>query len=125
MDILPAILVLGSSLWVLFDARSIGVQKGKIRGFFNMSPMGWFLSCVLCWIVAFPAYLVKRREYLRVPPTPTPTPTSVPPPVVQGSDLMSQLSSLADLHSQGLLTDEEFQTKKKQLVHRMMDEPTV
>lgn len=117
MEMLPTFFVLGTSLWVLFDARNIGVEKGKIRGFFNMSPMGWFLSCVLCWIVAFPAYLVKRREYMRVPPTPT----SATPPVVQGSDLITQLGALADLYTQGLLTDEEFQAKKKQLVHRMLD----
>jgi hypothetical protein len=34
MGELFVLLVLGSSLWVLFDSNSIGVRKGKIKGFF-------------------------------------------------------------------------------------------
>jgi len=82
-----------------------------------MGPTGWFFSCLLCWIVAFPAYLVKRREYLKLS-----VEAVQPPPVVAPSDLMSQLSALADLYQQGLLTEDEFQAKKKQLVHRMLEE---
>jgi len=28
-----------------------------------MGVAGWFFSCLLLWIVAFPAYLAKRGEY--------------------------------------------------------------
>jgi hypothetical protein len=45
------LVVLGTSVWVLVDARHIGVKKGHITGFFNMGPMGWFFSCLLLWIV--------------------------------------------------------------------------
>ncbi|NOT08295.1 MAG: hypothetical protein HOP28_08815 [Gemmatimonadales bacterium] len=27
-----------------------------------MSPMGWFVSCLLLWLIAFPVYLSKRGE---------------------------------------------------------------
>jgi hypothetical protein len=116
IDLLPLLLVFGTSLWVLADARTIGVEKGQIKGFFNMGPTGWFFSCLLCWIVAFPAYLVKRPEYKRV------TATARQSGRRHEVDLMAELGALADLLSQGHLTEEEFQAKKKQLVDRMLKE---
>ncbi len=66
MDSIVWILVLGASVWVLIDAKTIGVKKGQIPGFFNMGAVGWFIACLLFWIVAFPAYLAKRPEYKKV-----------------------------------------------------------
>lgn len=60
------IVVIASSIWVLIDARSIGVQKGQISGIANIGPVAWFFACLLLWIVAFPMYLAKRPEYKRV-----------------------------------------------------------
>ena len=59
-------IVLGSSIWVLVDAKSIGVQKGQIKGIANMGPVSWFIVCLLLWIIGFPMYLAKRGEYKRV-----------------------------------------------------------
>ena len=59
-------LVIGSSIWVVADAKSIGVRKGQIKGLFDMGPWGWFLICLLLWIIGFPIYLVKRSEYRRI-----------------------------------------------------------
>jgi hypothetical protein len=116
IDLLTLLLVFGTSVWVLVDARTIGVEKGRIKGFFNMGPTGWFFSCLLCWIVAFPAYLVKRPEYMRVA-------ASGRESVLRHEvDLMAELGTAADLYSQGILTEEEFQAKKKQLVDRMVNE---
>ena len=53
---LPYLVVLASSLWVLQDARSLGITRRTGAGFFNMGPISWFLSCLLLWAVAFPAY---------------------------------------------------------------------
>lgn len=58
------VIVVGTSLWVLLDALRIGVRKGQISGFFNMGAFGWFFSCLLIWILAFPAYLAKRQLYI-------------------------------------------------------------
>jgi hypothetical protein len=58
------IIVLGTSIWVYFDAKSIGIKKGQIKGI--SGPGGWFFACLLLWIVAFPHYLVKRGEYKRI-----------------------------------------------------------
>ena len=40
---------------------------------------------------------------------------AAPPPATGGDD-MAELQKLADLHAQGILTDEEFAAKKKQIL---------
>ena len=121
IELIPLSVVCGTSLWVLIDSRKIGIRKGTTRGFFNMGPTGWFFACLLCWIAAFPAYLVKRRAHTRAALTAVPAPGPVAAEPSQ-TDFMSQLSALADRSSQGLLTDEEFQAQKKVLVHRMLEQ---
>jgi len=106
------LLVLGTSLWVLVDATTLKVKKGKIKGLFDMGVAGWFFCCLLLWIVGFPAYLAKRGEYKRLKEI-----QNVPSKIV--SDPTEQLKTLAELHQTGALTDEEFQTKKKELLARL------
>ena len=60
---LIGLIVFATSIWVLIDAQTIGVKKGQLSGFFNMGAVGWFLSCLLLWVVAFPAYVAKRSQY--------------------------------------------------------------
>lgn len=60
------ILIIATSIWVLIDAKTIGVKKGQIRGMGNMGPWGWFFASLLIWIIGFPFYLAKRPEYKRV-----------------------------------------------------------
>jgi uncharacterized membrane protein len=105
--------VIGTSLWVLFDSVSIGVKKGGIKGFFDMGPAGWFFSCLLLWIVAFPVYLAKRSEYKQATAMDTERTSA------RDSDIPSQIRKLAELRAQGILTEEEFQTKKRELLSRM------
>lgn len=81
------LLVIGTSIWVLIDAKAIGVRKGQISGLGNMGPWGWFFGCLLLWIIGFPLYLAKRNEFKRanaaalMPSAPAPIVTagSVPP----------------------------------------------
>ncbi len=60
------LLVIGTSIWVLADAKTIGVKKGQISGIADMGVWGWFFACLLLWIIAFPFYLAKRSEYKRI-----------------------------------------------------------
>lgn len=60
------LLVIGSSIWVFFDATTIGVKKGQVSGVADMSPGGWLLGCLLLWIIAFPLYLSKRSEFKKI-----------------------------------------------------------
>ncbi|MEW2313554.1 SHOCT domain-containing protein [Streptomyces sp. NPDC006864] len=58
---------------------------------------------------------LRRREAARtpqMPPAPGPAPASAP----AGPDRVAQLTQLADLKTQGLLTDEEFATEKTRIL---------
>ena len=57
--------VLGSSIWVGVDAARLGVRRGGLGGgFVDMGAFGWFLACLLFWIVSFPVYLATRPRYV-------------------------------------------------------------
>ena len=58
------LVVVGTSIWVYLDARSIGETSGHMIG--GTSPGGWLAACLLLWIVVFPLYLVKRDQFKRV-----------------------------------------------------------
>jgi len=57
------LVILGTSIWVYFDARALGVRKGLVTGLGNMGPWSWFFVCLLLWIIGFPAYLAMRGKY--------------------------------------------------------------
>ena len=114
IDPLAFLVVVGTSVWVLIDSRNIGIKKGSTKRFFNMGPTGWFLAFLLCWIVAFPVYLFKRREHLLA--------------VADGSerssghgagsgstadaDFGAQLEALTEQSSRGQLSADEFRTQR-------------
>lgn len=58
--------IFGSSLWVYFDAKSLGVKKGQVKGLANIGPLGWLFSCWFLWILAFPLYLSKRSTFKQI-----------------------------------------------------------
>ena len=66
MDTMILLVILGTSVWVLFDARSIGVKKGMVKGLANMGPWGWFFVPLFLWIVGFPAHLAMRGKYKKI-----------------------------------------------------------
>jgi hypothetical protein len=55
------LLILGTSIWAGFDSASIGRDKNA-KGMNATSPFGWFLGCLLLWIIIFPVYLSKRSS---------------------------------------------------------------
>lgn len=54
-----------SSIWVAMDVKNlrgdgpVGAGKSAI----DMGPAGWFFSCLLLWIIAFPLYLIVRHKF--------------------------------------------------------------
>ena len=60
------IVVIGTAIWVYFDAKTIGVQPGQIKGLANMGPLSWALATFGIWIIAFPLYIAKRGEFKRI-----------------------------------------------------------
>jgi hypothetical protein len=99
---------------VLIDAKTIGVKKGQIAGMGNMEPWGWFFSCLLLWIVGFPFYVAKRGEFKKANAVVPPQPESKKPST--SSESIAQLEKLAQLKEKGLITEEEFAKKKKELL---------
>ena len=59
------IVVVVPSIWVLVDAKKIGVNKGQIQELGNPGAWGWFFVCLLFWVVGFPFYLAKRSAFKR------------------------------------------------------------
>ena len=55
-----------------------------------------------------------EQQYAPPPPAPAPAPVYAPPPPAASpqDDSMAELQNLAQLHSQGVLTDEEFAAAK-------------
>lgn len=101
------LIVVGTSIWVLADARSIGVKKGQINGIGDMGPWAWFFACLLLWIIAFPIYLAKRAEFKRINSGQSPS---------ISNDSIDQLTKLAEMKEKGILTEEEFGAKKEQIL---------
>lgn len=66
MENLVWIIIIGTSIWVLIDAKTIGVKKGQIDGMGNLGAYGWFFACLLIWIIGFPFYLAKRPVYKKI-----------------------------------------------------------
>ena len=67
----PAILVLGTTIWVGFDQGHIKRTYGEEH--IGDSWLPWVLGCVLLWILFFPLYLVTRSAQRRgepIPPVP-------------------------------------------------------
>jgi len=107
MDGIIGLIVLGTSIWVLVDAKSIGVKKGQIKGMGNMGPWAWFFVCLLLWIIGFPFYLAKRGEFKRVNSGQSNS---------MSNDSIGQLEKLAEMKEKGILTEEEFTIKKQELL---------
>ena len=47
---------------------------------------------------------------------PPPPPTAAPPPAAAEEDYTDELAKLADLKAKGIIPNEEFEAKKKQLL---------
>jgi len=107
MDAIIGLIVLGTSIWVLVDAKTIGIKKGQIKGMGNMGPWAWFFVCLLLWIIGFPFYLAKRAEFKRVNSAQSND---------MNNDSIDQLEKLAEMKEKGVLTEEEFTAKKQELL---------
>ena len=51
--------IVAASIWVLIDAKTIGVKKGQIQGMGNLGPWSWFFACLLFGFIGFPFYVAK------------------------------------------------------------------
>jgi hypothetical protein len=57
------LIIIGTAVWVYYDAIKLGAEKGRITGFFNLGAGAWFWVTLLLWIIGFPAWLITRGRY--------------------------------------------------------------
>lgn len=112
-------LILGSSIWVYFDANKLGVRPTgekprRFRFHADMEPVDWAVSFLLLWCIAFPAYLIMRQGYVKHFRQ-SRAGAGVPPrePVEY---FYEQLRNLSRLKSKGLISDEEFSLRRKEVL---------
>ena len=114
------VIILASAIWVYFDARNIGVKKGLVPGMGNMGPAGWFVVTLLLWIIGFPMYLLYRGKFkLAVGATSNRANAPISGSAKAGmptGTATDELERLAALKGRGLITESEFEAKKKQLL---------
>ena len=48
------LIIIGTSIWLYFDAKSIGAER----------PFLYFVGSLLLWIVVFPMYVASRRAII-------------------------------------------------------------
>ena len=114
------ILILSTAVWVLYDAKTIGVKKGLVGGMGNMGPWAWAIVTAFLWIVGFPMYLYYRGKFkaaLAVEKSDA-VPTGFPPPAknVSYGGSLDDLQRLGELRQKNLITEDEFAAKKKQIL---------
>ncbi len=110
------LIVVATSIWVLFDARSSGIRKGLVKGLADLGPWGWFFACLFLWIVAFPVYLAKRTELKRAAASSRDAESTGARSSAMAASEIEQLERLAALRQKGALTDEEFAAKKREIL---------
>jgi hypothetical protein len=59
---IPAYMVIGTSLWVYFDAKKLDLGRYRTG---LMNPEVVTIGCFLMWIIAFPWYLSARHKITR------------------------------------------------------------
>lgn len=61
------VLVVLSGIWVYWDATERKIGKiANLKSMFNISAGGWAIVTLMLWIVAFPAYLIKRKSLIEI-----------------------------------------------------------
>ena len=99
------LILIGTSIWVFYDAKNIGIKKPKEKaGLTDMGPGGWAIGCLFFLIVFLPLYLCKRPGYkkrfqaasISTPPISVPNATDSQP-----QDFDQQLRRLAKLKEDG------------------------
>jgi hypothetical protein len=113
---LVLLVIIGSSIWVAVDASQLGARPGALRSpMLDMTPTIWFFCCLLVWIIAFPAYVAGARPKLRAAKELRERPLVAP---ISGgkASLTEELERVHQLHLQGVLSAEEFESAKQRLL---------
>jgi hypothetical protein len=119
---LMVLIVLGTSIWVYFDAKKLGATatgKWYSKKFEQWGPADWMIGCLLLWIICFPIYLIKRPGLKkRFQPPAVQSPPLQPAAVssANSQDIDQQLRKLAKLKDDGIISQQDFEQKKRGLL---------
>lgn len=114
------VLVGTSSIWAASDAHSL-----RQRGFKIMPPGLVFSLCCAFWIFIFPWYLVKRERVLRTAVKSTVRTAAKPTKYVDSvqqievESISERLKDLEALYWDGLVSQQEYDDKRKQIVNSL------
>jgi len=111
--------VIDSSLDKVNDIKMDQSAFGRMFGYGDIeiltaSELGVNLFKKIDNPVKFKSALINAKEYLEHAPSPETT-----PPPDNKADIPAMISKLADLRTQGVLTEDEFQQKKSELLSKL------
>ena len=123
MESLIFFVVLGTSIWMAFDASKIGYDKKDVAGIAGMGPVGWFFAGLLLWIVSFPLYLASRNKLKEAAARKNggqmgagQQQGSVGAPAGGATDPLLAIKKLGELKEAGMITDQEYENKNAKLL---------
>jgi Short C-terminal domain len=108
--------VVGSSIWVAKDAKANRITLNTEPYSANNGAAAWFFSCLLLWIASFPYYLIRRSAVLRQRRNASSAPGPTTNNVVALADAEEELRKLARLKQDGIITEADFDQKKKKVL---------
>ena len=133
------LVIIGPAIWVFYDANKIGISKKNEPNSFGdlNTPFGWLFVNIITIYLALPVYLYKRRQFRRwqsevlikesintkeTPIRQVPTHNDVPantninePSPLPSAQPNEALTKLIMMKERGVLSEAEFQIKKKEL----------
>lgn len=106
MFVLIFLIMIGTTIWVGYDAHLNQVSIDDKPYSVNNGAIAWVVSCIIIWIATFPLYLYKRAKALgQRQQNPT-----------VGVSSAEEITKYKKLFDDGIITNEEFEFKKKQLL---------
>ncbi len=112
LTVLPELIFLQPIIWitsvivVYLDAKEVNRTKGREL----LGAGGWLVLVLFFWIISLPWYLFRSR------------PKAMSVPSLQNApsqDVLEAIRKLGELKESGVVTEDEFQRKKQELLSRI------
>jgi hypothetical protein len=109
-----------TAAWVASDAgkNRIPISKGA-KYTVNTGALAWFLTTLLIWIVGFPYYFMRRSDVMRERQAAKVASQAAQVPSTPSPDVEERLRKLNELHQKGMVTAEEYETKRSALLSEL------
>lgn len=62
MGMIFALVIIGTAIWVFFDAQKLTQEQKLAVGPGGQSPIIWAVATALLWLIVFPYYLYRRDK---------------------------------------------------------------